>query len=256
MSVNSNYCNNLNLWLLLQPRDPAGHLTWLVSELAEAERAGSKVFIISHIPPGSSSCLAAWSHQYSRIVTRYSNVITGQFYGHTHLDEFSILYNSSNPSQPISVGFTAPSLTPHDGLNPGYRIFLSDSSRPDASHALIDHHTFSLDLTQANLDDNNKSLKYTLEYSALRSLNLEDMSPTSWNKYVNKLVENDEAWALFYKRYSRNGPATDAACDSECKKNTLCRLVTFDSSDKTHCENIIEKNIDGDESEDWWDEEF
>merc|ERR1719410_1289023 len=123
ISVNNNFCNNLNLWLLPHPRDPANRLTWLVEELHKAETSGGKVYIISHIPPGLSDCLVSWSHQYTRIVTRFSNIILGQFYGHTHFDEFSVLYNSQG--EPISVGFIAPSVTPHDGLNPAYRIYLT-----------------------------------------------------------------------------------------------------------------------------------
>ena len=38
--------------------------------------------------------------QYARIVERFSNIIRGQFYGHTHYDEFSVLFN--NQSEPVS----------------------------------------------------------------------------------------------------------------------------------------------------------
>ena len=87
MSVNSNFCNNYNLWLLPWPKesvstyiiliypiisssqDPAGQLAWMVEELTMAERAGSLVYIISHIPPGLHSCLAAWSHQVTLMLT-------------------------------------------------------------------------------------------------------------------------------------------------------------------------------------------
>ena len=35
----------------------------------------------------------------------------------------------------ISLAYMAPSLTPHDGLNPGYRVYLTDSSDPEATPA-------------------------------------------------------------------------------------------------------------------------
>ena len=97
LSVNSNFCNNYNLWLLPWPEDPAGQLAWLVQELTSAENSGSMVYIISHIPPGLTNCLSAWSHQvrptqchtrclnnnnnlqYARIVERFSNIIRAQF---------------------------------------------------------------------------------------------------------------------------------------------------------------------------------
>ena len=60
ISLNTNFCNNLNLWLLPSPADPAGQLTWLVERLLEAEAVGTRVHIISHIPPGSNSCLSKY----------------------------------------------------------------------------------------------------------------------------------------------------------------------------------------------------
>ena len=65
---------------------------------------------------------AAWSHQFARVTARFSNTLTAQFYGHTHYDEFSILRNHSTP---LAVAYVAPSLTPHDGLNPAYRLYRS-----------------------------------------------------------------------------------------------------------------------------------
>ena len=38
----------------------------------------------------------------------------------------------------ISLAYIAPSLTPHDGLNPGYRVYLTDSSGPEATHVVRD----------------------------------------------------------------------------------------------------------------------
>ena len=35
-----------------------------------------------------------WSHEYNRIVRRFNNTILGQFFGHTHNDEFEIFYGN------------------------------------------------------------------------------------------------------------------------------------------------------------------
>jgi hypothetical protein len=51
----------------------------------------------------------------------------GQFFGHTHLDEFEVFYGGGvEEKTPVSVAYLAPSLTPHDGLNPAYRIYHID----------------------------------------------------------------------------------------------------------------------------------
>jgi len=71
LSVNMNYCNNKNWWLLINSTDPVSELQWLVYELQGAEINGEKVHIIGHIPPGHSDCLKVWSRNYYHIVNRF-----------------------------------------------------------------------------------------------------------------------------------------------------------------------------------------
>ncbi len=52
---------------------PGNMLVWLVDRLLEAEAAGEKVHILSHVPPGNAECLGAWGREYSRIITRYES---------------------------------------------------------------------------------------------------------------------------------------------------------------------------------------
>jgi len=263
ISVNSNFCNNLNLWLLSSPRDPGSHLSWLVEELLLAEKTGSMVHIISHIPPGTHSCLGAWSHQYRRIIQRFSSTITAQFFGHTHWDEFSILYNttiSSSTTDPISMAYITPSMTPYDGLNPAYRVYYTDSDRPNSTHLVLDHATYILDLEQANTSPQNTSISFTLEYSARKTLGLKDLSPRSWSKFVMTLVREKAEWDSFYRRYSRGGPRAEKQCGKTCKTDILCKLVTFDREDMVNCDKIkkelnkIEKKkkvAEEDDKEEW-----
>ena len=204
----------------------------------------------------------AWSEQYSRIIARFSSVITAQFYGHTHYDEFTVFYNTTS-WQPLNIGYLGPSLTPHDGLNPGYRIYITDSKREEASHAVLDHQTYYVDLTEANRDNRTTSLDFRLEYSALSSLGLQDLSPASWGRYVETLATNDTEWQAFYQRYSRGGEFSSRACDGDCRLDIVCRLVTFQSGDHHMCHQmkllVAEEEydlFDQHEDGDWWDEEF
>ncbi|KAJ8312503.1 hypothetical protein KUTeg_009876 [Tegillarca granosa] len=84
VSLNMNYCNNGNWWLLINTTDPVGQLQWLVNVLQNAENKKEKVHIIGHIHPGSSDCLKAFSWNYYRIVNRYESTVAGQFFGHAH----------------------------------------------------------------------------------------------------------------------------------------------------------------------------
>lgn len=46
ISINMNYCNNKNWWLLLNSTDPATQLQWIIYELQSAEFSNEKVHII------------------------------------------------------------------------------------------------------------------------------------------------------------------------------------------------------------------
>lgn len=71
VSINTNFCNDKNWWLLLASDDPDQELHWLVEELTKAEQAGEKVHILGHIPPGSSECRSVWSRNFDQIINRY-----------------------------------------------------------------------------------------------------------------------------------------------------------------------------------------
>jgi len=199
--------------------------------------SGVKAHIITHIPPGSSNCLNAWSHQYTRIIERFSTVVTAQFYGHTHYDEFTVFFNTSSSWQPINIGYLAPSISTFVGLNPSYRVYLTDSEREDGTQAVLDHETYYLDLKEANR--NRTGLTFALEYSALSSLGLTDLSPLSWADYAESLATNDTEWKLFYQRYSRYGEFSSKACNRVCRQDMLCRLVTFQSGDDLQCRHVM-----------------
>lgn len=72
ISVNGNYCERSNFFLMLNSTDPLGQLAWLVSELDSAEKNAERVHIINHVPPGRYDCLKTWSKNYYDIVNRYS----------------------------------------------------------------------------------------------------------------------------------------------------------------------------------------
>lgn len=55
----------------------------------------------------------------SCLPARYENTLAGQFFGHTHVDEFEVFYDEETLSRPLSVAFLAPSATTYIGLNPG-----------------------------------------------------------------------------------------------------------------------------------------
>lgn len=50
---------------------------------------------------------------------RFEGTIAGQFFGHTHVDEFEMFYDEETLTRPVSIAFIAPSVTTYINLNPG-----------------------------------------------------------------------------------------------------------------------------------------
>jgi sphingomyelin phosphodiesterase len=156
-----NYCSNLNWWLLINSTDPLGQLEWLSNILQSSENTGEKVHIIGHQNP--NSCLQSWSSNYYRIINRYENTVTAQFFGHTHHDEFEIFYDMENITRATNIAFIGPSVTTFYNNNPGYRIYSVDGFYKSTTWRVTDYETYFLNLTEANLSNRPK---WELEYTA------------------------------------------------------------------------------------------
>lgn len=83
------------------------------------------VYLIGHIPPKSN--LNDWSMRFNAIVDRYSYIIRGQFYGHTHSDHVSLMPDMKNITNISTATLSnyyliAPSLTTYSDRIPEYRV--------------------------------------------------------------------------------------------------------------------------------------
>jgi sphingomyelin phosphodiesterase acid-like 3 len=111
-------------------------LDWLERRLAESERAGEKVWLILHIPPGADAYATLlvggcpdrlrpmWRTAYTRrflaLAARYASTIAAAYAGHTHMDEFRLLSQHGSAS-----GFVlgTPGISPIFGQNPGFHVY-------------------------------------------------------------------------------------------------------------------------------------
>ena len=221
VSLNMNYCNNQNYWMLLNPEDPNGELHWLVDTLYQAENNGELVHIIGHIPPNvGGDCLTVWRNNFYNIVVRFQGIVRGQFFGHTHSDQFEIIYSNSSFKKPVSVVYISPSITTFTNLNPGYRVYDMDSQ----SWNVLDHHTFILNLTKANQPKAQPVWEY--EYSARSAYNLTSLSPDSWDQlYKSWLHGGSTSTFQAYYKYFYKGLIPSPNCDSSCKRQLLCSIA-------------------------------
>jgi sphingomyelin phosphodiesterase len=83
ISISTNLWYAHNFWLYEDPveNDPSGQRAWLVGELDAAERAGERVYIIGHMPMGSSDSFHDSSNYFDQVVNRYSSTIAALFFG-------------------------------------------------------------------------------------------------------------------------------------------------------------------------------
>jgi len=195
-----------------------------LAELTQAEAANEKVWIIGHIPcSAASSIINDYCVQYIDIVNRFNETITGQFFGHTHKDEFVIFYDDN--LNPTAVQLIAPSVTTFTNINPSFRIFAYDTSTYD----LLDIYQYHTNLTQANLDN---SPTWTLTYQASQLYKMPDLSAASFQTLWSNMVNNQTLLQIYYDNYRALG--LEDTCTGGCRAAVLCesQSSTFDLWDK------------------------
>jgi len=203
VSMNTNYCYTFNWWTLTQSQDPASGLLWLTSVLEKAEQQGEKVHIMAHIAPGGPDCTGVFSREYGKIINRFESTVTAQFFGHTHTDEFKIFYDTQDPSRATNVAFLGPSVTTYLHLNPGYKVYTIDGPRNDSSFAVLDHSTWFMNLTAANLNadllGSQSDPVWEELYQARAEYGLTDFSPQQLDDFFNRLVSDTQLFQLYFK---------------------------------------------------------
>ena len=232
IGINSNMCENMNFFLLLNWEDPGMQLAWLIDELLEAELEGRKVHLLSHIPPGNDDCLGSWGREFSKIISRFEGTVMAQFYGHTHTDKFTVFYDTNNSSRPVNVGTISPSVTTSG--NPGYRIYTVDAGYEGASHRILGHDTYIFNLTAANIAGPDQEPIWYKLYSAPQDLGMENLFPSEYEQLVRRMVVDDELYEQFLSYYSKGDRN-----NLRSKYSTLCPLLTTSNLDKSKCEEIL-----------------
>ncbi|KAJ3773546.1 sphingomyelin phosphodiesterase [Lentinula raphanica] len=244
VSINSGFWYKMNLWLYDsddQQPDPNGILAFLVSQLQLAEDMGQRCWIIAHMPPGGGDVLLDQSNYFAQVIQRYRNTIAGQFYGHTHADEFQLAYSNYSDQKKdtaTSMAFIAPALTPRSG-NPAFKVYDVD---PD-TYEVMDSKTYSTDLSHPEYQvDPVWEMVYSARtlYGSLLPGGLEpsaSLSPSFWHQ-VTELFETDtKAFRTFQylKRRTSGGDCSSLEDDSEafveCKRRSICQLRAQRSED-------------------------
>ncbi|XP_022694615.1 sphingomyelin phosphodiesterase-like isoform X3 [Varroa jacobsoni] len=224
ISLNMNYCNTYNWWLLINSTDPTDQLKWLTNQLQECEDKGIKVHVMGHIPPGQSDCLSVWSRNFNDIVNRYENTIAGHFYGHTHFDEFAIFFDKENTTRPFATAYVAPSITTFCSGKPTFRVYDVDGIYDNSTYQVLDIETHSMNLEEANRHPTDMySPTWDVIPSIKQHYKLDSLRPEAWAKYVERIRVDEGAFKDFFAMYMKQLP--NITYTEEDRKMLLCRLL-------------------------------
>lgn len=235
IGINNNDCYTFNFWLLFDPSYLKKQLQWLQDTLFEAERVGEYVHILAHIPSGSGSCHYTWSREFTRIVDRYHNTISGIFNGHTHKDHFQVYYSKSKPSVPVNVAWNGGSITPYSNVNPNYRVYGVEPK----TYQIVHHETWITNLTLANLHPD-KSPEWVKEYTFAEAYGAEDLSPAGLDQLLHKFASNKTLLKKYWTyKFKLGDPTLKAGCGDNCLKNHLCDMATTQGNDLAKCDELL-----------------
>lgn len=251
IALNSNCYYQKNLWAYVNMTsnfDVFGQWQFLIDELIESERIDQRVWIMSHIPSSDYDALPLQSEIFQRIVKRFSPyTIANIFYGHTHRDQFKILYssNSTDVQSALQVAWISQSVTPDAYNNPSWRYYEVE----DKTFNIINSYNYFTKLNETFVNGGEEPV-WNFEYSARKLYDPDGKWPitaplnaTFWHTYVaanlknqtniefNQLYSNMQYRQSPYVPECRNGSEVSTTCRHE----NWCDVSNFLSYDYIKC---------------------
>ena len=253
ISLNSNCYYQKNLWSYIDIStnpDLFGQWEFLVNELIESEKIGQRVWIMAHIPVTDYDTLPLQSRIFGKIVERFSPyTIANIFYGHTHQDQFHILYSSDSAedaSNIVNMAWVAQSITPLGGsYNPSWRYYEVENE----SFNIINSFNYFTRLNETFVNGGGEPA-WQFEYSARDTFDPNGEWPvraplnaTFWDKFVVQNLKNEsniEFNQLYTDIQYRYGPEVPVCkngtvVSDDCYNENYCIVANFYSDDYNDC---------------------
>jgi len=243
IALDTEACDSFDIYLWLDPTDPYNQLAWLRQELYDSESKNQTVFIMGHIPPGHYNCHSDWSFRYRALVDRFTNIIAGQFFGHSHNDELEIV-RSFTDNSPVGVVYIAPSLTTYSMLNPSYRIFVYDND----TNQPLNYNQYRLNLTFWN-QNTTGPIAWDLAYDVISQYNMSNMTYAAFDQVVSQLNTSAEVAAIYANNFvsggTPQGNLTEMALEQyHCKaRNSVFEDVLICLNMSTTVSNLLEYGL-------------
>ncbi|OXC67744.1 hypothetical protein AYX13_03637 [Cryptococcus neoformans] len=238
ITINTDLWYRANIFAYINSTHPDnfGFLKFLAEELQEAEDCNSRAYIVGHVLSGydGTNPLPGPTDIFYQIIDRYSHVIAGLFWGHTHEDQHMIYYANNGTKMSAetaqNVGWIGPSITPLTDLNSGFRLYEVDAETWD----ILDAHTWYSNVsTYSSLDDQLEvGPSYVYEYNTRQAygdnISWPDNAPlnATWWHLVSEEMENDGgALVELYNAHQGKMSSLSPNCTSaECIEAKVCYL--------------------------------
>ncbi|XP_075869159.1 cyclic GMP-AMP phosphodiesterase SMPDL3A [Nelusetta ayraudi] len=219
--------------------DPAEQFQWLQDTLEESAKNKEKVYIIAHVPVGylpfARDVTAIREQHNQRLVAicrKYSHVIAGHFYGHTHRDSVMVLLDEQG--KPVNSLFVSPAVTPIKSVlepysnNPAYRMYLYDTS----DFSVLDIWQYYLNLTEANREQRSD---WRLEYTMSKAFGLADLRPASLLQLGRSFQKPSSGSFARYFSHFMVGYDRSIVCKDDCKVDQVCAVLYLDQPSYSKC---------------------
>ncbi|VEU20653.1 DEKNAAC101622 [Brettanomyces naardenensis] len=245
VSLNSNCWyvkNNYAYGNMTQDPDSFGQFEFLVNELVEAEENDQRVWIISHIPM-SADILPISAKLFASIIERFSPyTIAALFNGHTHRDEFELLYSTNGTDSSLKTGETlvnnvwiTRAVTPWVENNPGWRYYEVDSK----TFSIMNSFNYYTKLNETFYNNGDEPV-WNFEYSARDAYNIDwpktnPLNASYW-QLVAESMKNDKQSLQNYENHAKRfSPYTDDCVTTDNCDWDWCYVTSFTVDQLANC---------------------
>lgn len=134
-----------------RPRDPYGQIAWATAELEAAKKAGERVLLAGHVPPGNKVGDNNFCQQHADdlagLSETYADIIEVEIFGDHSNDEFRMIWSKEEPVHAVASVLVSAGVTPRKHCNPSWRMF----DVTEEEHDVRDFTQYYLPLIDATL---------------------------------------------------------------------------------------------------------
>lgn len=188
----------------------ADEMKWLDSLLQQSNTQRRAAWMVYHIAPsidvyatlrGHGTCASnitlmwdqGYNSQFLSLVTRYPSVVRAAFAGHTHMDDFKVIYNRTLP---VSFIHLTPAVSPLFANNPGFQQITFDT----ATLRLLNAATFYLNLGKG-------ATAWIPEYNFRKTYGVNGINAASLSQVRRKIVTDTTFRNKYINLYNVSNPS-------------------------------------------------